>query len=199
MPAGFTNLHQSLLYDNQEYIQTTISSGKRLLFISNLAADYETAADVCSRHGADILLPAEAENDEVKEFLRVQEWAGNFQRVESPFAWLRVLNLDVPTGQRWVDAKTNEPLTWDGGEGGLLSSSYEPNDPLFLDFQDHASNSHSRAYTGNLMATDIKSKTICSESTGKWKGIENYPMHDPLYIMFPLPGIVCELPGRGVF
>ena len=145
MPAGFTNLHQSLLYDNQEYIQTTISSGKRLLFISNLAADYETAADVCSRHGADILLPSEAENDEVKEFLRVQEWAGNFQR--SPFAWLRVLNLDAPTGQRWVDAKTNEPLRWDGTEGGLLSSSYESNGLL----HDHASNSHSRAHTGNLM------------------------------------------------
>ena len=132
-----------MLQAHQEYIQTTISSGKRLLFISKLAADYETAADVCSSHGADILLPTEAENDEVREFLRVQEWAGNFERM--PFAWLRVLNLDAPTGQRWVDAKTREPLTWDGTHGGLLSSS-ESNGFLY----DHASNSNSRARIGKL-------------------------------------------------
>ena len=110
-----------------------------------MAANYDKAYEICSRHGAEILLPTEAENDEVKEFLRVQEWAGNFQR--SPFAWLRLINLDAPTGQRWVDARTREPLTWDGAEGGLLSSSYESNGLLY----DHASNSDIRAHTGNLM------------------------------------------------
>ena len=131
VPNDFTNL--VTLSDGQEYHQTTLSSGKRLLFISNLPVNYQQAVETCSSHGADVFLPIDqAENDDVVSFLTSLDVnSRNFNR-GYPLAWLRAVKLE----SGWVDAKTNEPLVYDGPDdgrfGGLFNWPYGEHLNAFL-------------------------------------------------------------------
>ena len=113
---------------DREYDQTTLSSGKKLLFIKNHASHYQEAVDTCASHGGLILLPTQDESPEVKAFLRLQVANDAFEF--SSVAWLRAKNIGAPSSQVWVDALDDSPLVWDGENGGIFDYSY--------DYQTHA-------------------------------------------------------------
>ena len=125
-PAGFTNL--GVHPDGQEYQQRTLSSGKRLLYASYQRSTYQQAEEICASHGAEILLPTEDENTEVRDFLRETRFAATGG---NSVAFVRVANLGAPSFQNWVDAKNLSPLAWDGdrshlgGNAGIWDYSYD--------------------------------------------------------------------------
>ena len=124
--ADFTNLVP--LATGQEYYQTTLSSGKKILFISSSATTYQGAVDTCSSHGADVLLPIDqAENDDVMAFLQIH-WEARHFGLYSPIAWMRIIRTDRDSS--WVDAKTDEPLVYDGPEGRFGGLNNWPYDGL---------------------------------------------------------------------
>ena len=125
VPDGFTNLdvQPDGPTNGEEYLQTTLSTGKRLLFASYQESTYEQAEEICSSRGAEIVLPTEDENIQVRDFLRL----GPRDKV----AFVRVVNLGAPAYQNWVDPKDNSQLEWDGdhsnigGNPGITEYSYD--------------------------------------------------------------------------
>ena len=100
------------------------------MFIKNYASYYEEAVDTCASHGGLVILPAEEETAEFINFMQLQLANNNF--VTSPTAILRVLNLDAPSGQNWVDGLDNSPLAFSGPNGGITGYAYNQNTHGFL-------------------------------------------------------------------
>lgn len=87
----------------------TLSTGKKLVVIK-APSHYQQAVNTCEYYGADVLLPISAEeNNEVHTII-----GGNPIIAD---AWIRVINLEHPTTQRWADDKNNGPLAYRGKHG----------------------------------------------------------------------------------
>ena len=125
MPTDFINLSSDF-----EYEQTTLSTGKKLLFVKNYSSHYQEAVDTCASHGGLVLLPAEAETQELIAFMTLMKNNGSF--ASSPVAWLRTFNVAAPGGQDWVDALDNSALAFDGPGDGIQGYSYNYNTHAYL-------------------------------------------------------------------
>ena len=120
VPTDFINLSSDF-----EYEQTTLSTGKKLLFVKNHSSHFQEAIDTCASHGGLILLPAPEETSELITFMTLMKNSGFF--ASSPVAWLRVLNVGAPSTQTWVDALDNSPLDFDGPGDGITGYAYNYN------------------------------------------------------------------------
>lgn len=102
----------------------TLSTGKKLVVIK-APSHYQQAVKTCEYYGAEVLLPISAEeNNEVHTII------GGNPIIADP--WIRVVNLDHPSEQRWVDDKNNQPLAYRGGKDGMPVYSQPQHDRAVL-------------------------------------------------------------------
>merc|ERR1712109_100620 len=177
VPAGFTNLDGADGAANiggGEYVQATLSSGKRLLYASYAKKYYQEAVDLCASHGAEIVLPLNIqENNEVKAMLKTREQSttlGAFSGVNVIGAFVRVRNTGYPTSAaagNWVDARDDTVLAWDG------------------DYSSQGGNRGIWDYSANNAEHGF-----IEPNHGTWKGLLPRELHDQRELE-----VICELPS----
>ena len=106
---GFSNL-ETLTNAGIQYAETTLSTGKRLIILSE-NGPYQDSEDLCHQIGGEIVLAiSEQENNEVGQFLLASEDITGYS-----FAWVRARNPNPGTytdGSQFIDPLTNQVVVY---------------------------------------------------------------------------------------
>ena len=94
-----------------QYAETTLTSGKKLIILSQ-NGDYQNAVDLCNQIGGEVLLAiSDQENSEAGQFILANENLLGYR-----MGWQRAKNPSPGTatdGSQWIDPLTNQVVPYE--------------------------------------------------------------------------------------
>ena len=103
-----------------QYAETTLTSGKKLIILSQ-NGDYQNAVDLCNQIGGEVLLAiSDQENSEAGQFILANENLLGYR-----MGWQRAKNPSPGTatdGSQWIDPLTNQVIPYNN----LVQYYYQP-------------------------------------------------------------------------